>query len=148
MPHQPVLRSTPGSDTEHQLAGRPGAVPAARAGLALGGLDEHVFPAGPQRGVSALADPEARDPAGPLGQLAWRPVAGQRKIPFLPADTPANQGESSSDGAGDEDHCDDDDCGHDRSPYFWPAVMWSASSVPSPLPVLVARARWAFGLIW
>src|SRR5580700_5484944 len=126
-----MLRITPPHDTEHLLSGRPARCrPRCPGRPGSGESDEHVFPGGPCRVVSGLADPEAGDPAGALGHLARCP-ASQGKIPLLPADTPAHQGDGTSDSAGYEDHCDDDDSGHDRSPYFWPAVMWSASSVLS-----------------
>src|ERR1700722_8774389 len=105
--------------------GRPTGSPAGPAGLAPGRLDEHFrlsFEGGVQ--VSPPADPEASHLAGALAGQA-RSAAGQREIPLLPADSPAHEEDATDCGACYEDHDSDEEegCGHDSSPNFWPPAL-------------------------
>jgi len=112
-------------------------------------LDEHVRPA--FEGwveVSPPADPEASRLTGSLADPTRR-LAGQREIPLIVPDAPAHDEDAADCGSEEEDHDSDDEegCGHDSSPYFWPpAVVPPSYSVPCP--VWVAGVRRVLGPRW
>ena len=108
-PRERAGRSPRGSGRPCPLAPqpRPGWPPArpGPSGLAPGpgGSDVHVLPPGGGKSdVSPAADVEASHPAGPQAHLAGC-LAGQRKMPFLPLDSPAHQDDGANGGARGEE---------------------------------------------